>query len=118
MAERDVIRGALQYYTFFGGHPPDVEPDTLIEYVRQGLSEISGKTSGKDSIIGGIRLLGELRIIKAKETLWIALIDSNKAVRNEAFEVLEKLGIKPLEDLLREKERLDQEWEEKRKRRI
>jgi len=114
--ELDALGRKLKNYTFFGYPPPEIDSDTLIEFVRQGLSEISGKISGKDPIIGGIRLLGELRIIKAEETLLIALKDNNKSVRREAFEVLEKLGIKPPEHSIQEKERLDREWKEKHRK--
>ena len=114
--ELDNLNRMLKAYTFFGATPPDIDSDTLIEFVRQGLSEITGKTSGKDSIIGGIRLLGELRIIKAEETLLIALKDNNKSVRREALKVLEKFDINPPIEFLMEKERLDREWNDRHRK--
>lgn len=91
MAELDDLGVALKAYTFFGAPPPDVDPDNLIEYVREGLSEVSGKTSGKDPIIGGIRLLGELKVLQAMETLKIAKKDNNNAVREEADKAIHKI---------------------------
>jgi len=91
MTNLDALGKALQAYLFFGAAPPDVDPDTLVEFVRQGLSEISGQTSGKDPIIGGVKLLGELKIIAAKDTLLTAMKDNNEAVRSAASMALEKL---------------------------
>ena len=112
----DALGRMLQAYAFSGAPPPNIDTDTLIEFVRQGLSEISGRTSGKDPIIGGIRLLGELKTMEAKETLLLALKDNNISVRREALKVIEEFDIIPSIDFLMEKERLDREWKEKHRK--
>lgn len=88
----DSLGRALQAYTFFNGDPPNIDDEDLIAYVREGLSEISGKTSGKDPIIGGIRLLAERRVQRARQTFETALRDSNQSVREEARRALTRIS--------------------------
>ena len=90
--ELDQLGKALQAYTFFDATPPDIDDETLIEYVRDGLSEISGRTSGKDPIIGGIRLLAERRVLRARQTFETALRDTNTSVREEASQALTRIS--------------------------
>ena len=92
MTTLDGLGRALQAYCLFGASAPNVDPHILIDFVRSGLSGISGQTSRKDPIIGGIRLIGELKIKEAKDTLQIALNDNNTSVRNEAKEALKLIA--------------------------
>ncbi|MEO0166844.1 MAG: ankyrin repeat domain-containing protein [candidate division WOR-3 bacterium] len=68
----------------------------VLSTVANGLFKLTGKTHGKDPVIGGVQILGELGI-KSKEVvkiLKIALEDNNEGVKQSADEALKKLGIK------------------------
>jgi hypothetical protein len=90
----------------------DIDVGKVIDVVRGGLTVVSGQRSGKDPIITGINVLGELRARDARSTLQSALLDNNQNVVEAAKKALMKLDMTDAqyEAYTREEDKKDAEF--------